>query len=111
MTGEDQSVRDARRRTEEAQKRLIATAHELQRRVAPKTLARDAWDGARSKGADLAEDAVDAVRKRPVAATGVVAAITLFLVREPLMDLADRLVKGKSRARARTGAKAKMETS
>ena len=57
-------------------------------------LARDAWQGAKEKGADLAEDAVDAVRARPLAATGVVAAITMFLAREPLMDLAGKLVDG-----------------
>ena len=39
----------------------------------------------------MAENAVDAVRNRPLAATGIVAAITLFLAREPLMDLAEKL--------------------
>ena len=41
------------------------------------------------------EDAVDAVRRRPLAAGGVVAAIALFLAREPLKDLAGRLWNGK----------------
>lgn len=89
----------ARADVEQAQARLVATLHELQQRVAPKTLARDAWDGAKSKGADMAEDAVDAVRRRPVAATGIVAAVALFLAREPLMDLAGRAVGGKKRPR------------
>ena len=40
----------------------------------------------------MAEDAVDAVRARPLAATGVVAAIAMFLAREPLIDLAGKLV-------------------
>ena len=57
-------------------------------------LAKDAWQGAKEKGADLAEDAVDAVRSRPLAATGVVAAIAMFLAREPLIDLAGKLVEG-----------------
>ena len=52
----------------------------------------DAWDAAKSKGADIAEDAVDAVRSRPLTATGVVAAIALFLAREPLIDFAGKLV-------------------
>ena len=78
----------------------MATAHELQERVKPGTLARDAWEGAKDKGADLAEDAVDAVRARPYAATGVVAAIAMFLAREPLMDLAGKLVEGVSSKRA-----------
>lgn len=92
--------------------RLLETAHELQDRLSPKTLARDAWQGAKEKSADLAEDAVDAVRARPFAATGVVAAITMFLAREPLIDLAGKLVdgaKGKSRKRRKTPRQAKTE--
>jgi hypothetical protein len=70
------------------------TAHELQDRLSPKVLARDAWQGAKEKGADLAEDAVDAVKARPLTATGVVAALTMFLAREPLIDLAGRVANG-----------------
>lgn len=110
MTGEDPSIADARRRAEQAQQRLIETLHTLQHRIAPGTLARDAWSGAKSKGADLAEDAVDAVRKRPVAATGIVAALALFLAREPLIDLVGGLVNGKKESKSRKGSKEKMET-
>jgi hypothetical protein len=70
----------------------MATAQELQERLSPKTLAKGAWLGAKEKGADLAENTVDAVKSRPLAATGMVAAITMFLAREPLMDLAGKLV-------------------
>jgi hypothetical protein len=72
----------------------MATAHELQERLSPRTLAKGAWQGAKDKGADLAEDAVDAVKARPLATTGVVAAIAMFLAREPLMDLAGKVVDG-----------------
>jgi hypothetical protein len=72
------------------------TAHRLQARLSPGVLARGAWQGAKDKGADLAENAVDAVRKRPIAATGVIAAIALFLAREPLKDLADKVVESVS---------------
>ena len=71
-----------------ARARLMSTAHELQDRLSPEMFAKDAWEGAKEKGADLAEDAVDAVKARPLAATGVVAAIAMFLAREPLFDLA-----------------------
>ncbi|MFL6765851.1 MAG: DUF3618 domain-containing protein [Sphingomicrobium sp.] len=84
----------ARIEVERSRSRVIATAHELQERLSPKTLAKGAWQGAKEKGADLAEDAVDAVKSRPLATTGVIAAITLFLAREPLIDLAGRLVDG-----------------
>jgi len=87
-------VAAARIEVERSRARLMATAQELQERLSPKTLARGAWEGAKMKGADFAEDAVDAVRSRPVAATGVVAALALFLAREPLMDLASKLADG-----------------
>jgi len=38
------------------------------------------------KGADLAEEAVDAVKKRPLAVSGAIAALTLFLARDPIKD-------------------------
>jgi len=63
---------------------LIDTARELQARLQPKTLASEAWEKAKDKGADLAEGAVDAVAKRPMAVGGVVAALAMFLAREPL---------------------------
>jgi ElaB/YqjD/DUF883 family membrane-anchored ribosome-binding protein len=89
-------IATARIQVERSRARLMSAAHELQERLSPGTLARDAWQGAKEKGADLAEDAVDAVRARPLAATGIVAAITMFLAREPLLDLASRLVDGVS---------------
>ena len=85
-------VAAARIETVRTRARLMDTAHRLQARLSPSTLARGAWQGAKEKGADLAENAVDAVRKRPLTATGVVAAIALFLAREPLKDLAEKLV-------------------
>ena len=87
-------VAAARIEAERRRAQLMATAHQLQERLSPRTLARGAWQGAREKGADLAEDAVDAVRSRPLAATGVVAAIAMFLAREPLKDLAGKIAEG-----------------
>jgi hypothetical protein len=75
----------------------MSTANRLQARLIPGSLASNAWQDANDKGADLAENAVDAVRKRPVAATGVVAAIALFLAREPLMDLVGKVANGVKR--------------
>ena len=84
----------ARIEANRARTRLIATAEQLQQRLSPKKLTKDAWEGAKDKGADIAENAVDAVRSRPLATTGVIAAIGLFLAREPLMDLAGRIAHG-----------------
>ena len=95
MTPDDPAVVAARAEAERARARFAGTARELQARVSPATLARGAWDSAKVKGADLAEDAVDAVRSRPVVATGVLVAATLFLAREPMLELASRLANGK----------------
>jgi hypothetical protein len=106
----------ARLDVERSRARLMGTAQELQERLSPRTLAKGAWQGAKEKGADMAEDAVDAVRARPIAATGVVAAITIFLAREPLWELATKIAGGvsdkrKTRKRRKPAAKSdKMET-
>jgi len=95
MTRPDPSIVAARAEVERTRTRLIDTARELQERINPRTLARDAWEGAKEKGAGLAEDAVDAVRKRPLVAGGVIAALALFLGRDPLMDMAAKVLKSK----------------
>lgn len=99
MTQDTPRVAAARIRAETARARLIETARELQGRVSPRHLAQNAWEGAKLKGADIAEDAVDAVRARPVAATGIVAALALFLARDPLKDLAGKMADGASSRR------------
>lgn len=97
MTREMPEVTAAKLEAERARSQLMGTANRLQTRISPGTLASNAWQDAKDKGADLAENAVDAVRKRPVAATSVVAAIALFLAREPLMDLAGKVASGVKR--------------
>ncbi len=104
MSEEAPEVAEARRKAEQARAKLMATVEELidfgenlQERLQPSHLARDAWEAAKSKTADVAEDAVDAVRKRPVAASGAVAALALFIAREPLMDLAGKLMSSKGK--------------
>jgi len=92
-------VEAARIEVERSRARLMATAHELQDRLNPKTLAKDAWQGAKEKGADMAEDAVDAVKSRPYVSSGVVAAIAMFLAREPLKDLAGNIADGFAKKR------------
>ena len=95
MSAADPSIVAARAEVDRTRTRLIATARELQDRLSPHTLARDIWEGAKEKGAGLAEEAVDAVRKRPLVAGGVVAALALFLGRDPIMDYAAKLLNGK----------------
>ena len=101
-------VAAARIEVDRSRARVMATAHALQDRLSPRTLARGAWEGAKEKSADLAENTVDAVRARPLAATGVLAGITMFLAREPLIDLGGRLAGAVGKKRnARKSRKAK----
>jgi hypothetical protein len=109
MTVDTPEVAAARIEAERARARFMESLWaletpilELKRQLTPSHIMSDAWEGAKEKGAGLAEDAVDAVKARPLAATGVVAAITMFLAREPLMDLAGQLldrVKNKRKTR------------
>lgn len=91
---ESKDVQAARAEVERRRARLLATARELQLRASPGTLARGAWEGAKEKGAELAEEAVDAVTKRPVAVGAVATALALFLARGPLIQLAGRMIDG-----------------
>lgn len=116
MKADPPEVAEAKARAEEALEQVMRSFHELVaaaedrvQQLTPSHLMRDAWESAKDKGADLAEDAVDAVRSRPLATTGVVAAIALFLAREPLMDLASKLAGGvKSKRPARKPKKTKV---
>ncbi len=91
IKSEPATVTAARIAVEQWRGELLDTAQLLQSRLAPKTLASDAWEKAKSKSADLAEEAVDAVKARPVVAGGAAAAIVMFLAREPIKDAAVKL--------------------
>lgn len=97
----EEQVKAAEFRVDRARAKMIGTLQELSQNLQPHRLMEEAWEKAKDKGADLAENAVDAVRARPFTATGVVAAITMFLAREPLMDLAGKLVGGGKAKKAR----------
>lgn len=107
---ESPQVLAARLEVERRRGRLIDSARELQVRLSPKKLTADAWEGAKSKGADIAENAVDAVKARPVATVGVLAAVTMFLARGPLMDLVGNLAGSAKATRAKRKRKKPEET-
>ncbi len=107
----EEQVKAAEFRVNRARAKMISTLQELLQQLQPHRLMEEAWEKAKDKGANLAENAVDAVRARPIAATGVVAAIMMFLAREPLMDLAGKLVDGaKSKTKRRRKAPQKQKT-
>jgi len=97
----------AKAEAQRARQRLLDTVESfkipitnLKQKVTPRHIMGEVWQGTKEKGADLAEDAVDAVKARPLATGGVVAALALFLAREPLMDLAGKITKGFTTKRA-----------
>lgn len=87
-------IRLARQEAERSRRRLAATAAELQERLKPGTLASQAWAGVKDKSGDLAEDAVEAVKARPVVVSAALAAFTLFLARSPIKAAVGRLIEG-----------------
>lgn len=87
-------IRLARQEAEIARRRLAATAAELQQRLKPGTLASQAWAGVKDKSGEIADDAVEAVKARPIAVSAALAAFTLFLARAPIRSAVGRLLDG-----------------
>ena len=75
----------------QAKKRLASSAAALQYRLKPGTIVNNAWEGVRDKGSEIADDAMQAVKERPAAASGVLAAIAIFLARHPLARVTSRI--------------------
>ncbi|MGA9582844.1 MAG: DUF3618 domain-containing protein [Allosphingosinicella sp.] len=86
----------AKQEAERARLRLAATAAELQQRLKPGTIASNAWAGVKDKSGEIADDAVEAVRARPVPVAAALAAFTLFLARAPLKSAVSRVFAGRS---------------
>jgi hypothetical protein len=84
----------ARTEAELARQRLAHTLGELQTRLRPGNLANNAWEGVKDKSGELADDAVEAVKARPVAAGALLGACLLFLARSPIKSAAARLFAG-----------------
>jgi hypothetical protein len=84
----------ARREAATARRRLADTVAELQERLKPGTLAGNAWEGVKLRSGDMAEDAVQAVKARPVVVSAALAAFGLFLARAPIRSAVSRLFAG-----------------
>jgi ElaB/YqjD/DUF883 family membrane-anchored ribosome-binding protein len=106
----------AERQAETARQRLAGTLVELQARLNPKALVRDAVQELKETGGEFARDGLDAVKRHPLTVGGIAAAIGLFLVRRPIRQLLDRRpdetaapLTSLTRNRARARAKGKSE--
>ncbi len=92
----------AQYQAEQAKKKFNSTLGALQYRLKPGTLANHAWGGVREKSGEMADDAIfavsgltdgalQAVKERPVAASGIAAGLLIFLARAPLWRAASRI--------------------
>ena len=88
MTPEALRIEQAKREVERARGQFASTVGALQYRLKPANLMSSAWDGVREKSGEMADDAIQTVKDRPVAASGVLAGIIVFLAREPLWRMA-----------------------
>lgn len=85
----------AKQEAERARRRLAATAAELQQRLKPGTIASNAWAGVKDKSGEIADDAVEAVKARPVPIAAALTAFTLFLARAPLKSAVSWVFSGR----------------
>jgi hypothetical protein len=88
-------LRLAKQEAERARRRLAATAAELQQRLKPGTIASNAWAGVKDKSGEIADDAVEAVKARPVPVAAALTVFTLFLARAPIKSAVSWLFLGK----------------
>ena len=97
MSAADTRIAEKRGEAEAARETLFGTVEEIKTRLAPATIAHDAWAGAKDKGVAVAGSAVDSVKQRPALAAGVAAGAALILARKPIIDLLTGLFTDKDR--------------
>jgi hypothetical protein len=88
-------IEQAKREVLKARQRFERTLAAVQLRLHPTNLAEEAWDGVKTKGADLADNAVQAVKKRPAAVSLALGAFAIFLARGPLKRAARNIISGR----------------
>jgi hypothetical protein len=81
----------ARREAELARRKLMGGIGELQDRLKPGNIANHAWEGVKERSTGLADDAVEAVKARPVIVSAALGAVTLFLARQPIREAVSAL--------------------
>lgn len=86
----DDELAKAEANSVEARQQLARTVVALQSRLKPSALAREAIDDLKEVGGEMARSGVEAVKRNPLPALGVVAALTAFVARKPLARLLHR---------------------
>jgi len=88
------AVERAKRDAALAKARFDGTLGAVQQRLRPANLAGEAWDGVKDKSADIADGALEAVKKRPAAVSLALGALALFLARAPIKRAVSGLISG-----------------
>ena len=91
MSNDEPSLAVAELRSELARQALAGTLVEIQARLNPRSLAREAVQELREAGEELARDGLEAAKRHPLTVVGVATAIILFLARQPVRALISRL--------------------
>lgn len=104
MSGSSHDIAAAQARIDAAKARLFGTISEVQERLKPSTLAQGAVESAAQGVSSVARRGAQAVRSRPWAIAGVVAAVGLVMARGWIGDI---LTKGNETRTPATGLKRK----
>jgi hypothetical protein len=91
MIDDDPSLAVAAQRSAQARQRLAGTLVEIQARLNPKALAREAAQDLREAGHELAREGIESVKRHPLTVAGALAAIGLFVARRPVRALLAKL--------------------
>ena len=83
----DDEVAKAEANATDSRKQLAQTVVALQSRLKPSALARDAVEELKEVSGAVAKSGVDAVKRNPLPAIGVAAALTAFFGRKPIARL------------------------
>ena len=90
MTPDDDNELDlARSRAEAARTRLTGTLVDIQARLNPKALAREAAQELKEAAQEIARAGLDSIRRHPVTLVGATAALGIFFARGPLRHVID----------------------
>ena len=91
MSASDIRIATARGLAEARREELLATIDEIKLRLAPATMAHDAWEGAKGKGSEVATTTIASVRERPALAAAIAAGAALLIARKPIFGLVSGL--------------------
>ena len=89
MTGDDNDLATAKRSAAAARARLTGTLVDMQARLNPKALMREAAHEVKEAAQELARDGLDTLKRHPITLAAATAALGVFFARGPLRHIID----------------------